>query len=753
METTTVFRKRTLQLSVAVNVEEARYAYELLEQAQFVLQPPSNDDDGIAVQLPPFYGTIGPPCGDDSTTTRVATAPSNVDDTDDDEWLELSTLEWTLQDILKAEKITERLLQVHAWGNDTAVSTWTPSLAQMAKQIKVEPLQRVLREITGAIEIVRVKTVMDPTGKSSFVFRLSDEAFPVLRMLKAKEADLVAKVNRQPKFQDQLDALREELQEKEDSIRMGLCRAIADHRAEIDAGLSVIAELDVVLAKAAFGIVHRGVIPIVKHTGIVNVASFVHPLIVDRAQAVPVDLRLACGDGDDDDDDDDSESDHPRALVISGPNGGGKTLAMKSFGLVSQMVKLGIPVPTESPRRPVVGFFDSIITALGDRQSVTTGQSTFMAQLSSYAGILETVGNSESQSPVLVLLDELGSGTEADGGGAIGQAILEHMLEISPNCCAVATTHSSRLKAISFNDERFTCATVMLEEYAGVRQPTYRLEYGLIGESFALEAAARSQPALPDSVLKRAAELCRPATEEDASDRAYLQALTESLEKQKNLSITARKTAEAYVREMAACRAAMIQLASQYDRQMGYWESRVTNCFEKLQAQNVDSLELLGTTLDELRVTRQQIQSTAERLKERGLRLVPSDYALSTGEYVVVVDNAAWDGAEGSVVSSQDNEVVLSVAISPFEPSQTVTLARHQVAIWDYDSVFDDASGWDMVGTSRQDSQQRLSGLLSSLGSSSSSKPSTNSNSNNSKEEKSFTSSRQRKAAKKRRTK
>jgi len=459
LETIPIFRKSALQVPVAATVQLARHAYELLDQAQIVLHQSQSNGQSV-VPIPPFYGKDGP-------RVDQSTVPDD-DTTDDDEWLELSIAEWTVQDILKAEKITERLVQTYAWGNDTNVVTWLPSLASRAKQIDVETLQRVLQEIAGAVEIVRAKTAMDPTGKSSFVFRLSERTFPVLRVLKTKEAELVAKVKRQPKLYDQLVALREELDEKENSIRMGLCRIIANHRTEIDTGLTVVAELDVVLAKAAFGIVHNGAIPIVTQEGMVDVTNFVHPLIADRDQAVPVDLRLAHNDT--------PESKAPRALVISGPNGGGKTLAMKSFGLVSLMVKLGIPIPTESSRRPTIGFFDNIITTMGDRQNVETGQSTFMAQLSSYAGILDTVTNNDSGSSTLVLLDELGSGTEADGGGAIGQAILEHLLDNSPNCCTVATTHSSRLKAISFNDERFTCATVLLEEKTGVRQPTYRLE-------------------------------------------------------------------------------------------------------------------------------------------------------------------------------------------------------------------------------------------------------------------------------------
>jgi DNA mismatch repair protein MutS2 len=147
---------------------------------------------------------------------------------------------------------------------------------------------------------------------------------------------------------------------------------------------------------------------------------------------------------------------------------------MKSFGLVGQMVKLGLPIPIRTDERPVVGFFDQIITALGDRQSVTSGQSTFMAQLSTFATTLESLEGKGSDQ-TLVLLDELGSGTESDGGGAIGQAVLEHMLE-SRSCRIVATTHSPRLKALSFDDDRFACATVLLEENTGLRLPSYRLE-------------------------------------------------------------------------------------------------------------------------------------------------------------------------------------------------------------------------------------------------------------------------------------
>ena len=460
-------RKHSLKLCEAESAQQARKAYEWVEQAQLVLRP-AVDKNGVVCMEPlpqlPFYGDNGP------WETSVHA------DTDDDEWLDLPVLEWTLQDVLKAEKVIDRLLQVHDWSRNCSVTTWTPLLADKASQISAADLRPVLGEIEGSVQVRRVKSALDPSGRSSFLFELSEERFPVLRLLRAKLADLKTRINREPSLQSKLDDLRQELEDKEEAIRFGLCQAIANVRLQIDEGLNAMALLDTVLAKAAFSILHNGVIPRVEETSSIFVTGFVHPVLSEQAQAIPIDLRLS------------EASSHatvpPRALIISGPNGGGKTLAMKSFGLASQMVKLGIPIPVSSAASahcPSVGFFGRIITALGDRQSVESGQSTFMAQLSSYAEILEELDNMETKSntSVLVLIDELGSGTEADGGGAIGQAVIEHMIE-SKSCRVVATTHSDRLKATSFHDDRFDCATVLLEEISGIRKPSYRLEVSLL---------------------------------------------------------------------------------------------------------------------------------------------------------------------------------------------------------------------------------------------------------------------------------
>lgn len=293
------FRRESLYLPIAQSQKEAQQVYDRVEQAQFVLHNTQN------VSLPPIYGadvTDGP-----LDTTRIRGKIIS----DDDEWLDLPTLEWTLQDILKAEQIIDVLLRVAAWSRSTTTSTWVPLLTDVASGISFSVLEQIQKTIAGAVEIVRIKTVTDPSGRSSFHFRLSESHYPVLRLLRRKEKDLAARVVKDAIWQSDLTALREEMEEKEDYIRLALCKSIADHRLAIDKALMIIAQLDVLMAKAAFAVTHGGVVPRVVAEGTMAVKAFAHPLI-EGHEAVPISLQLGMG------------KDCPnRALVISGPNGGG----------------------------------------------------------------------------------------------------------------------------------------------------------------------------------------------------------------------------------------------------------------------------------------------------------------------------------------------------------------------------------------------------------------------------------------------
>jgi DNA mismatch repair protein MutS2 len=185
-------------------------------------------------------------------------------------------------------------------------------------------------------------------------------------------------------------------------------------------------------------------------------------------------------------------------------------LALKSFGIVATISKLGIPILVSTKSRPRdirVDFFYNIFTQVGDDQDVLQGVSTLTARLSEYARILERTQSSINSSEddyasftnhSLILLDELGTGTDQNTGGALAQAILENLLE-QKWVRTVVTTHSPRIKSMSLLDKRMDCATVCLDDnelddssiskidtVTSLR--SFKLQYGIVGESNGLRA-------------------------------------------------------------------------------------------------------------------------------------------------------------------------------------------------------------------------------------------------------------------------
>ena len=577
----------------------------------------------------------------------------------------------------------------------------------------------------------------------------------------------------------ELQLVQSEIEAVQDQIRVGLAQRILSFASIIDHGLQRVARLDVLFAKAAFGIQLNGVFPKISNEGKILVEDFVHPVLAirdkppnlpgnsERDAAVPIDLYL-------------SSNDVGRALIISGPNGGGKTLAMKSFGIVCILCKLGIPVPvSHGVTSARVDFVDHILVAVGDQQSVVQGESTLTAKLNACASIISRVSTKEecSSPTFLVLLDELGSGTDIEAGGAIAQAILEHLLSIE-TCLVVATTHSQRLKVLSYKSPDIACASVLLkrDDTCDYRLPTFQLEYGSIGDSYAMGAASRCKPALPETVLSRAAALLESGTAESEGGRLgfygdYILALTSSMERQVERAEQAAEKAEAMAEDSAKCRTAMISLASAYETHLAQLEQRLLQCFNSLKGQqDRDDLQLIGDTLSELRVVKKKIISQKEMLRERGLKLLPESYELQVGESVTIVTEGEWEGITAKVVADSVHNttlgprqvlVELPMSLDPWDnnmddasllPGRAAVsikfnnvrvFERHELAMWDYDSVWD----YNMDDTSSSaksipDSKRKLSSLLSTLKTLSSGGPSGVATT-----KKSFTSSRQRKAA------
>ena len=225
--------------------------------------------------------------------------------------------------------------------------------------------------------------------------------------------------------------------------------------------------------------------PTVGHGGVISLKQARHPVLELRGiDVVANDLSL---------------SDRSRALILSGPNTGGKTIALKTLGLAALLARAGIPVPADDGSR--VDLFSPILADVGDTQSVEGDLSTFSGHVEVLKGMLRAAGEG-----ALILLDEVGVGTDPAQGAALARAVLEALVDAGARIAV--TTHYAELKALGAADPRCTLAAV---QYADGR-PTYRVVAGLAGESHALATARRLE--LPAAIIDRARALMERQTRE-----------------------------------------------------------------------------------------------------------------------------------------------------------------------------------------------------------------------------------------------
>jgi DNA mismatch repair protein MutS2 len=261
---------------------------------------------------------------------------------------------------------------------------------------------------------------------------------------------------------------------------------------DILSALRCLGQVDLVSAKAQYAHQFEMTRPTVSENGALGFTQARHPLLIDQAwrqeregvppqrrhQVVPIDVRLG------------ADFD---LLVITGSNTGGKTVTLKTVALLAVMVQSGLHVPVQ--RGSTMPVFRDFFIDVGDEQSLQQSLSTFGAHIKRVKYIL-----SKADKSCLVLLDELGAGTDPEEGGAIGQAILDELRRIG--CQGMVTTHLSILKAYAYNHERVDNASVEFDTVT--MSPTYHLRIGTPGESHALAVARRL--GMPKSVVAAARE-------------------------------------------------------------------------------------------------------------------------------------------------------------------------------------------------------------------------------------------------------
>ena len=283
------------------------------------------------------------------------------------------------------------------------------------------------------------------------------------------EPEGVVELNNQLK-QAELAAAREI-----ERILRELTLQLAEALPSLGRGFDALARIDLAFARGQLSLEMDAVEPEVAREGCFELLQLRHPLL-PVADAIPNDLRLGRD---------------FRVMVISGPNGGGKTVTMKAAALAALFVRAGLHVPCAAGAR--VDFVDTILADIGDDQDIRQSLSTFSAHMANVAEIVESASEH-----ALVVLDEVGVGTDPSEGAALAQAVLERLAERGAR--VIATTHYNLLKEMAAVDPRFCNASVEFDPET--LAPTYRLHLGEPGISSATAVAARM--GMQGPVLERA---------------------------------------------------------------------------------------------------------------------------------------------------------------------------------------------------------------------------------------------------------
>lgn len=405
-------------------------------------------------------------------------------------------------------------------------------------------------------------------------------------------------------------------------ILAGLTSLLAPEADTLYDSLYILGKLDCIFAKAVLSRDMGGICPKLNDRGYIKLTEARHPLI-DKNKVVPISLWL----GEDFD-----------SLIITGPNTGGKTVTLKTVGLFTLMALCGMFIPAGEGSQ--LSFFEEVFADIGDEQSIEQSLSTFSSHMSNLVSILDRANGSS-----LVLVDELGAGTNPLEGAALAQAILEYLQQ--QGCKTMATTHYSEIKAFALSRDRMQNASMEFD--VDRLCPTYRLFIGIPGKSNAFEISRRlglgeniverarvflkKEDIAFEDVLSGAQEQRRQAEE----DRRQIQLeLMEAQRIKGELSIQQQRLQKekAAIKERAKEDAKELVRATRHD---------MDELIKKLRSiKNIDTKALeraIQESKDTLRHTEEKLYSDMEHREEYGA--APSFIKVGESYYVISIHGPA----------------------------------------------------------------------------------------------------------------
>lgn len=487
------------------------------------------------------------------------------------------------------------------------------------------------------------------------------------------------------------------LGKEEQEVRRVLVRMSEDaagYRHEMRANLDLLARLDLVLAKARFGVKLDGLLPgLDQGETALKGARHPHLVLEPGVDCIPIDLKIGGP---------------STTLVITGPNTGGKTVALKTIGLLTMMVQSGIPVPVSEESRLKV--FDRIFADIGDEQSLSQNLSTFSGHMKIIAEIL-----SAADTGTLVLLDELGAGTDPQEGSALGIALLEALHD--KGVCVAVTTHHNLLKEFAYRAPFARNASTVFD--SRTLEPTYRLRMGSPGRSHALEVAQGL--GLGSEVIKRAREVMGSGV---VQVDELLGRLTEEVDRES----VARERAEEITRTLESEREELYAREKQLDREVQQVrdsarreakallrniEKRGRDIIKRIKDKGErEKKSLLSNNIREIERKIEEKLPLPPPRKDHGPVAAGEDVeVLSLGVYGSVTELLAG-GREAEVISGGIRMRVPTEDLTPVERTRTADVDRSGKGSVSFEGEGGALSEINLIGTTVDDALQSLDKVL-----------------------------------------
>ena len=398
---------------------------------------------------------------------------------------------------------------------------------------------------------------------------------------------------------NELQSLREAEQREIAEILFALSEELRHELPAIELAANAVTELDFINAKAAFAERFNCVVPEVaqtsvcgadqKQTEVCATLEFTearHPLLEETLRAtgaavVPVSFNL---------------DHHKTTMVISGANAGGKTVVLKTAGLLSLMALSGLPVPARLARVP---FYRSVLADIGDHQSLAANLSTFTSHVANIASMIESC-----ETPALVLLDEVGTGTDPEEGSALGVAVVDHFKQRGAH--VLATTHYAGLKMYAGNQSGVLNASVEFDEKT--LRPTYRLLVGIAGSSSGLEIAQRF--GIPAEVIANAMQQVKGSSRDSIE---YLRRIKREAEDAETL----RKALEEERTAVAEKFATLDEQAAKHEAaRQAELERELSQAVKEFEERSHELAAKIEDRASRLKIDREAARRTAELKRE-----------------------------------------------------------------------------------------------------------------------------------------